>query len=100
MSHHGIQLDRNTLSKFCRQKGILRLSLFGSILREDFGPKSDVDVLVEFDSRHISTLLDMVQMEMELTRIVGRKVDFRTPEDLSRQIREQVIRAAEVQYAA
>jgi hypothetical protein len=69
------------------------------VLREDFKPDSDVDVLVWFEpGRHV-TLFDMVGMEEELSEIVGRRVDFRTPEDLSRYFREKIVAQAEVQYA-
>jgi hypothetical protein len=100
MNLHGVQFEEQAMAAFCRRRGIRRLSLFGSILREDFGPQSDVDVLVEFDPASIPTLLDMVDMEGELSWIVGRKVDLRTPEDLSEYFREAVTRTARVQYAA
>ena len=76
------------------------LSLFGSVLREDFRPDSDVDVLVEFEDGHAPGLLGIARMERELSEILGgRKIDLRTPEDLSRYFRQDVLAAAEVQYA-
>ena len=95
-----IELDREKIAGFCRRNHIRRLSLFGSVLRDDFGPDSDVDVLVEFEPGHVPSLFGIVDMEMELTDIVGRKVDLRTPEDLSRYFRDKVVTTAVVQYAA
>lgn len=85
---------------FCRRHNITKLSIFGSYLRGDFGPNSDIDFLVEFDPDHIPTLLDIAGMELELTELLdGRKVDLRTPGDLSRYFRDEVVSGAEVQYA-
>ena len=92
---------RETVAAFCRQHGIRRLSLFGSVLRDDFRPESDIDVLVEFEPDRLPTLFDLAGMELELSDLLGgRKVDMRTPEDLSRYFRQQVLDEAEVQYAA
>jgi hypothetical protein len=87
-----------TLTAFCRGNHITKLSLFGSALREDFRPDSDIDVLVEFEPGHVPGFA-IVAMENELSRLAGRKVDLRTPRDLSRYFREQVIREAKVRYA-
>ena len=95
-----IKVDREKLAEFCRRNRIRRLAFFGSVLRDDFGPDSDVDVLVEFEEDADVSLLDMVRMEEELTAIIGRKVDLRTPADLSRYFREKVVRNAVVQYGA
>ncbi|GMU93810.1 MAG: nucleotidyltransferase [Candidatus Hydrogenedentota bacterium] len=96
-----LSFPRGQIAAFCQKHGIRRLSLFGSALREDFRPDSDVDILVEFDSDRIPTLLDLVDMEQELSILLGgRKVDLRTPGDLSRYFRQQVMEEAEVQYAA
>ena len=84
---------------FCRANGVRKLSIFGSALRPDFGPESDVDVLVEFEPGRAPGLFRMAGMEMELTRMFGRKVDLRTPGDLSRYFRRQVLDEAQVQYA-
>lgn len=70
------------------------------MLTDRFGPESDVDVLVEFDPDHIPTLFDVVRMERELSQTLGRKADMRTPEDLSRYFRDEVVQTAVVQYAA
>ena len=89
------------IDEFCRRRHITRLSLFGSALRPDFGPHSDVDLLVEFHPDHVPGLLGLVRMETALSRMLnGRKVDLRTPEDLSRYFRAQVVAEAEVQYEA
>lgn len=95
-----ITLDREKIAAFCRQYHVRRLALFGSALREDFGPESDIDVLVEFEPGHTPGLLGIVRLERELSAIFGgRKVDLRTPEDLSRYFREDVLKEAQVQYA-
>ena len=95
-----LRVDRQKLAAFCREKHIRRLSLFGSALREDFGPDSDVDVLVAFDPEHVPGLFGMSRIARELSAFFGgRRVDLRTAEDLSRYFRERVVAAAEVQYA-
>jgi uncharacterized protein len=100
MSRARIQLDLKAVAKFCRQNHIRKLSLFGSVLRDDFGPQSDVDVLVEFNSDWTPSLLAMARMERELSELVGRQVDLRTAEDLSHYFRDEVVAGAELQYAA
>jgi uncharacterized protein len=100
MSRAQISLDREAVAEFCRKNHIRKLSLFGSVLRDDFGPESDVDVLVEFAPEHIPGLMGMSRMEIDLSEIVGRKVDLRTAEDLSRYFRDEVVEAAELQYVA
>ena len=95
-----ITVDRSRLAEFCRRHHIRRLALFGSALREDFSEESDVDILVEFEPGHTPGLLGMARLERELSHILGgRKVDLRTPEDLSRYFRDEVLREAKVQYA-
>ncbi len=96
----GIQVPKEALAMFCRERGIRRLALFGSAIREDFGPDSDVDLLVEFEPGRTPGLLGIARMERELSELFGgRKVDLRTPEDLSRYFRDKVVTEAEVQYA-
>jgi hypothetical protein len=95
-----LSYDRSQLAEFCRRNHIRRLALFGSVLREDFGPESDVDVLVEFEPGAKVGLLRMAALESEFSRIIGRKADLRTPADLSRYFRDEVIAEAQVQYAA
>ncbi len=94
-----ISIDQERLAGFCRQYHVSRLSLFGSVLRDDFGPDSDVDVLVEFEPGYAPGLFGVVHMERELSELFGgRKVDLRTAEDLSRYFRQDVLREAEVRY--
>ena len=92
------KLPQTRLTAFCRKHHIKRLALFGSVLREDFRPDSDVDVLVEFEPGHVPGF-GIIDMENELSKLVGRKVDLRTPGDLSRYFRDRVIREAKVAYA-
>ena len=94
-----IAVDKDRIAAFCREHRIRRLALFGSVLHGDFRPDSDVDVLVEFDPGSVPGLFGVARMERELSAILGRKVDLRTPEDLSRYFRQSVKEEAEVQYA-
>lgn len=96
--HSSLNIDEATLAAFCQAHHIRRLSLFGSQLKGMAGPESDIDLLVEFDPAHVPGLLGIANMEAELSDLMGRKVDLRTPGDLSRHFREQVVRAAQVQY--
>jgi uncharacterized protein len=93
-----LALDSSQIEAFCRRHHIRKLALFGSVLRDDFRPDSDVDVLIEFEPGQTVGLFRLVGMEQELTEIVGRKVDLRTPGDLSRYFRQQVLDSAEVLY--
>ena len=86
------------LETFCRRYHITRMSLFGSALRDELKPGSDVDILVEFDKYHMPGLFDISRMEIALSETIGRKVDLRTPEDLSRYFRDDVVKTAEVHY--
>lgn len=94
-----IDLDQAAVDAFCRKHGLQKLSLFGSVLRDDFRPDSDVDVLVEFRPGVRAGYLTMAAMERELSELLGRHVDLRTPNELSRYFREDVLQAAEVRYA-
>ena len=95
-----LSIPKPELAAFCREHGIRRLAIFGSVLRDDFGPESDIDVLVEFAPGRVPGLLGIAGMEIELSPLFGgRKVDLRTPEDLSRYFRQEVLDTAEVQYA-
>jgi predicted nucleotidyltransferase len=94
-----IELPRKEIATFCRTHHIARLSVFGSALTEDFGPDSDVDFLVEFEPGHVPGLIRFAGMELELTAIIGRKADLRTPAELSTYVRDDVMAAAIVQYA-
>lgn len=95
-----IRVDDREIERFCRRHNLTKLSFFGSVLTDRFGPDSDVDVLFEYDPAHIPTLFDVAEMEEELSSILGRKADMRTPEDISRLFRDEVVRTALVQYAA
>lgn len=92
-------VPESRLAEFCHKHHIKKLSLFGSVLRNDFRPDSDIDVLVEFEPGHVPGFA-IIAMQNELSQLFGRKVDLRTPKDLSRYFRERVVREAEVQYAA
>jgi predicted nucleotidyltransferase len=94
-----ISIPQDEVADFCRRQHIRRLSFFGSVLRDDFGPDSDVDVLVEFEPDHVPGLIRLAGMEIELAQILeGRKVDMNTPQCLSRYFRDQVQTEAKVQY--
>jgi len=94
-----IDIPKAEVERFYRRNNIRRLALFGSVLRNDCMPDSDVDVLVEFEPDAVPGLFGVARMERELSMIFGRKVDLRTPEDLSRYFRQRVLEEAEVQYA-
>ena len=95
-----IILPKEQIADFCRRRHIRRLAIFGSALRSDFNESSDIDILVEFEPEHSPGLFGMARMERELAALVGgRKVDLRTPEDLSRYFRQEVLNEAEIQYA-
>ena len=94
-----LTIDRERISEFCRRHHIRRLALFGSALRADFGPTSDVDVLVEFEPDHVPGLA-FFTMQQELSTLIGRPVDMNTPGFLSRYFRESVLKEAEPLYVA
>ena len=97
MNELKIQVPRQKLEAFCKKNHIRKLAFFGSVLREDFKPDSDIDVLVEFE-RGRTPGLAFFSMQNELSEILGRKVDLNTPGFLSKYFREQVMREAKVQY--
>ncbi len=93
-----LSVSKTAIAIFCQEHGIRRLAVFGSALREDLGPQSDIDVLVEFYPDRIPGLLGVAGMELEFSQLFpGRKVDMRTPEDLSPYFRQEVLDTAEVQ---
>jgi uncharacterized protein len=95
-----LAIAEEELARFCRRHQIQRLSLFGSMLAGTAMPESDIDLLVEFEAGCEPGLLELAAMEAELAALLGaNKVDLRTPQDLSRHFRDQVLRTAEVQYA-
>lgn len=94
-----ISPPREQIAEFCRRNHIRRLALFGSVLRDDFGPESDIDVLVEFEPGQRLGFAFFALQE-ELSQILGRTVDLNTKEDLSRYFRAEVARTAELIYDA
>jgi predicted nucleotidyltransferase len=100
VSQARIDIPGDVIARFCEKNHIRRLLLYGSVLRDEFGPDSDVDLLVEFEPGRSVGLLRLAAMELELSSLLGRRVDLRTPAELSRYFRDEVLRSAEVQYAA
>lgn len=100
MKIHGIDISEDRIAAFCVRHDVERLSLFGSILRDDFDPESDIDVLVEFHPGRTPGMIGFGQMILELQEIFGRRVDLRTPQDLSRYFRAEVLRTARPLHAA
>ena len=100
MQVHGLDISDDAIAAFCARHGVKRLSLFGSILRDDFSPESDVDVLVEFHPGRTPGMIGFGQMILELRGIFGREVDLRTPDDLSQYFRRSVLREARTLHAA
>ncbi len=95
------KLSQEQIESFCRKRHIDRLALFGSVLRDDFTPESDIDVLVEFDPDHIPGLITLAGMEIELSELIGgRRVDMNTPRSISRYFRDEVLEEAEALYVA
>ncbi len=92
-----IAVDKASVAHFCRDHHIRKLSLFGSVLRADFGPESDVDILVEFEPGHVPGLA-FFDIEAELAELLGHSVELHTPQFLSRYFRDEVLAEAEVLY--
>lgn len=94
-----IEVPRDRVAEFCSRHHLRKLSLFGSVLRDDFGPDSDVDVLVEFEPEHTPGFFGLFAMERELGEILGgRQVEINTARSLSPYFRDEVLAQAEVQY--
>jgi predicted nucleotidyltransferase len=91
-----IAVDRAVVGEFCRRNHIRKLSFFGSVLRDDFSPQSDVDLLVEFDPDHIPGYFGLSAMEQELSGLMGRKVDLRTPGEISEYYLDRVLASSQV----
>ena len=97
----GLSYDKEALAALCSRHHIRRLSLFGSVLKGTARPDSDIDLLVEFAPNAAPGLLGMAAIEAELSNLLsGHRIDLRTPQELSRYFRDEVVRAAEVQFAA
>lgn len=94
-----IRVPEQKIEEFCKKHHIRRLLFFGSVLRKDFGPDSDVDALVEFEPGQAVGFIRLAGMEIELSKVLKRKVDLRTPAELSRYFRQEVLDSVEVQYA-
>lgn len=95
---HNVILDSQEIKIFCELHHITKLSLFGSILTDAFHADSDVDILVEFEASHTPGFMQMAALEATLSKMLGRKVDLRTPAELSKYFRDEVISRSEVQY--
>lgn len=93
-----LHIPQDKIAKFCRKNHILTMSLFGSVLTDKFTPSSDVDFLVEFKPDHIPTLFDMVNMEEELSDIIGHHADLKTAKGISRYFRDDVLAEARMIY--
>lgn len=93
-----ISIPQNEIAQFCKKNHIETMSLFGSVLTDQFTPASDVDFLVEFQPEHIPTLFDIVEMEEELSDIIGRHADLKTPKGISRYFRDDVLAKAQIIY--
>ncbi len=90
-------VPREQITEFCRRNHVRKLALFGSVLRDDFSPQSDVDVVVEYERGHVPGLAFITHQE-ELSSILGRNVDLNTPQFISRYYRQEVLSDAEVVY--
>jgi predicted nucleotidyltransferase len=95
---HGIEIPQAKIAEFCERHHIRKLALFGSILTDRFRPDSDVDMLVEFEADHVPGFFGLAGMELEMSALLGRNIDLRTPFELSRYFREKVVSTALVQY--
>jgi hypothetical protein len=97
---HGIDIPRDKIAEFCRRNHIARFALFGSLLRDDFAPGSDIDVLVEFEPGCRVGLFKLTGMELELSDLLGRRVDLNTLGFLSPYFRDEVLQEAVTLYGA
>jgi len=99
MTSSNLKIPQKKLAEFCKRHHIKKLSLFGSVLRDDFRPDSDIDFIVEFEEGHTPGFFTIYDMENELSGLfAGRKIDLRTSDDLSRYFRNEVLRRSEVCY--
>ncbi len=93
-----IEISKDKIAEFCRLNHIRRLALFGSVLRDDFGPDSDIDVLVEFEPGVRVGMIKLAGFEINLSRLLGRRAEMHTPRGLDPHFRDDVLDLAEVQY--
>jgi len=98
MNPDRVNITKKQIADFCEKNHILRLAFFGSVLRDDFRLDSDVDILVYLDRSIPIGLMEMARMERQLSGMIGRKVDLRTPNELSVYFRDDVIAEAEIIY--
>lgn len=98
MGSERINFTEEQIKTFCKKNHIKKFALFGSVLRDDFRPDSDIDILVDVEPEAKIDLIDMAMMELELSELLNRKVDLRTPQDLSKYFRDKVVSEAEVLY--
>jgi predicted nucleotidyltransferase len=102
MTDHEVRIPVpfEAMRRFCRDRGIRRLAFLGSVIRDDFTPESDVDVLVEFEPGRTPGLITFAGCEIELSELLGRRVDLHTPRSLSRYFRDEVLAEARDVYVA
>jgi predicted nucleotidyltransferase len=94
-----VPIPHDKIEEFCRRRGIRKLAFFGSVVRADFRPESDIDVLVEFEPESRVGFFELFDMEQELSRLLGgRKVELNTPNSLSKYFRQQALHEAQVEY--
>jgi hypothetical protein len=93
-----IHIPKEKIARYCKMHNISKLAVFGSALRDDFTDRSDVDLLVIFEKGKEPGLITLAGMEIELSEIIGRKADLRTPEDLNVRFRDRVLSQAKVYY--
>lgn len=98
MTYHGIEIDDEVIRAFCKENGIVRFALFGSIIRDDFRPESDIDIIVEFSPDVQIGLFGIAKLERELTEMFGRTSEIHTYNGLHPQYRDEVLDSAEVRY--
>lgn len=98
MSKLPLKLQKGKITRFCKKHHIASLALFGSVLTPNFTEKSDVDILVKFEKNHLPHLFGLIKMESELSDIIGYSVDLKTPNDLSRYFRDDVLAKAKLIY--
>ena len=98
MNSERISITEEQIVDFCQRNHIRKFAFYGSVLRDDFRPDSDIDVLVEFEPKQPIGLMEVVRIERRLSELMGRKIDLRTPKDLSKYFRDEVVARAEVQY--
>ena len=95
----GVAVNVEGIRRFCERYGVRELSLFGSVVRSDFGPDSDIDVLVEFAAGRAPSLFSFLDLQVELQTLLGRRVDLVSKRGLNPHLRDRILAAREVLYA-